>query len=167
MENTRLIWHLAAGKHSFHGNNEPQKQGKCEREGKDVEIASSGRCRGECGLEGKQGSKVTHRLSVPLSQQRRTQTGLVHADAQLILSSLSLMPTVQRVWVIKVKSGHERRSGFRPTFQVHHPPVIWSTYTAGEQWGKKGLPLPSNKSAPSNTFSYSCIKWVNVQGLKV
>lgn len=60
------------------------------------------------------------------------QTGSAHNDAQYIQSHHSSCVR-SGAWVIKVKSGHDCRSRYRPTFQVHHLPVIRSTNTAGEQ----------------------------------
>lgn len=64
---------------------ESVRERKCE----EVEMASFRRCRGECRLGGKKGSKVNLRLSTLLSQLYGKQAGSVHIDAQHTLSHRS------------------------------------------------------------------------------
>lgn len=68
--------------------------------------------------------------------------------------------------MIKVRSGHDCRSCYRSTFQVHHPPVIRYTRTAGNS-RKKAHRCPVKLCLyhliPCHTASAGCVKWVNVQ----
>lgn len=84
------------------------------------------------GLWGGQGWKFSLHLSALLSWLYEKLSRSPHIDAQRSRSHRSSFAEVEHKWVIKVKSGHECRSCYRPTFQVHHPSVIRSSNTAGE-----------------------------------
>lgn len=104
------------------------------------------------GRRGQRSTFVCPFCSVSFMGSRLGRCTLTHNIYHLIAL---LVPTTEHVWVIKVKSGHECISCYRPTFQVHHPPVTRSMNTAGEQYKKKAHRCPVTLSLPSNTLSYS------------
>lgn len=103
-----------------------------QKKGKEVEMGSFRRCHGEFRLRGGMDQRSPFVCLFCSVSFYGKQPGSVHIDAQHIQSHHSSCVR-SGAWVIKVKSGHECRSRYRPTFQDHHMPVIQSTNTAGEQ----------------------------------
>lgn len=100
-------------------------------------------------------------------QLKRKLTGLVLTHNVHRLIAL-LLRTVEPIWMIKVKCGHECRSCYTPTYLIQHPPVMRATNTAGEQQEKKkkSSPLSSDvKFIPTHTcITQSLCKCLKVNG---